>query len=76
MSRAKATPWLTSSHRPDEWKIENALSAGPKYITDHTTVMIWRSAQNKEFKIKLLREGSNGWVCIPEGDGLVEMQQK
>jgi hypothetical protein len=66
------TPSLTSSGRPDEWKIENALSAGPKFITDHATVMIWASAPDKELKMRVLREGSNGWVCMPEGDGVVD----
>ena len=65
------TPSLTSSDRPDAWKIENALSAGPKYITDRATVMIWPSA-DKEHNMRVLREGSNGWVCMPEGDGLVD----
>jgi hypothetical protein len=48
---------LTSSDRPDAWKIENALSAGPKFITDHATVMDWPSAQDKELKMRVLREG-------------------
>jgi hypothetical protein len=57
---------LTSSDRPDAWKIENALSAGPKFITDHATVMDWPSAQDKELKMRVLREGSNGWTCMPD----------
>jgi hypothetical protein len=44
-------PSLTSSDRTDAWKIENALSAGPKFITDHATVMDRPLAQNKELKI-------------------------
>ena len=66
------TPSLTSSDRPGAWKIENALSAGPTFITDHATVMDWASAQDKELEMKVLRKGSNGWVCMPEGDGLVD----
>jgi hypothetical protein len=68
MSRAKATPWLTSFHRVENRK---CAAAGPKYITDHARVMTWPSGQNKEFKMKVLREGSNGLVFMPEGDGLV-----
>jgi len=60
---------LTSSDRPDAWKIENALSAGPKFITDHATVMDWPSAQDKELKMRVLREGSNGWICMPDRPG-------
>jgi hypothetical protein len=67
----KPTTSLASSNRSDGWKIENALSAGPKFITDHATVMIWPSA-DKEHKMRVLREGSNGWVCMPEGDGLID----
>jgi hypothetical protein len=63
---------LTSSDRPDAWKIENALSAGPKFITDHATVVDWPSAQDNEHKMRVLREGSNGWSCMSEGDGLVD----
>jgi hypothetical protein len=54
---------LTSLDRSDAWKIKNALSAGPKFITDHATVMDWPSAPDKEMKV--LREGSNGWTCMP-----------
>jgi hypothetical protein len=60
---------LTSSDRPDAWKIENALSAGSKFIRDHATVMDWPSAQDKELKMRVLREGSNGWTCMPDRPG-------
>src|SRR5437879_11404516 len=65
-------PSLPSSDRPDAWKIENALSAGPKFMADHAAVMDWASAQDQELKMRVLREGSNGWTCLPEGDGLVD----
>jgi hypothetical protein len=58
---------LKSSDRSDAWKIENALSAGPKFITDHATVMDWPSAPDKEMRV--LREGSNGWTCMPGPPG-------
>ena len=61
-----AQPSLASSDRPDAWKIENALSAGPKFITDHAAVMDWPSAQDKGLKMRVLREGSNGWTCMPD----------
>jgi hypothetical protein len=32
---------FTTSNHSDEWKIANALSAGPASITDHATVMDW-----------------------------------
>ncbi|SRR6267378_3014811 len=49
---------LTSSDRPDAWKIKNALSAGPKFITDHATVMDWPSAQDKEDKMRVLAKAA------------------
>jgi len=70
--RRPAAPPLTSSDRSDAWKIENALSAGPKFITDHATVVDWPSAQDNERKMRVLRAGSNGWSCMPEGDGLID----
>jgi hypothetical protein len=58
---------LTSPDRSDAWKIKNALSAGPKFITDHATVMDWPSAPDKEMRV--LRKGSNGWTCMPGPSG-------
>jgi hypothetical protein len=71
-ARQPAPSPLTSCDRSDAWKIENALSAGPKFITDHATVVHWPSAQDNEHKMRVLREGSNGWSCMPEGDGLID----
>ncbi|MGA2022038.1 MAG: hypothetical protein ABSH02_15715 [Candidatus Sulfotelmatobacter sp.] len=65
-----APPSLASSDRPNARKIANALSAGPKYVTDHATVMDWPSPQEKEQKMRVLREGSNGWSCMPDQPGL------
>jgi hypothetical protein len=65
-----APPSLASSDGPDARKIANALSAGPKYVTEHATVMDWPSPQDKEQKMRVLREGSNGWSCMPDPPGL------
>ena len=35
---------FTTSAHSDEWKIANALSAGPASITDHATVIDWLQA--------------------------------
>jgi hypothetical protein len=51
------------AERSDAWKIENALSAGPKVIADHATVMDWPAAEGQ--KMRVLREGTNGWMCMP-----------
>ena len=52
----------TSAHS-DEWKIANALSAGPAAITEHATVI--DGMPNG----KVLRQGSNGWTCMPDVPG-------
>src|SRR5271168_2854040 len=64
-----ASPSLAPSDRSSAQKVANALSAGPKYITDHATVMDWPSPQDKEQKMKVLRHGSNGWSCMPDQPG-------
>ena len=64
-----APPTRAHSDGTDARKIANALSAGPKYVTDHATVMDWPSPQDKEQKMRVLREGSNGWSCMPDQPG-------
>lgn len=54
----------------DAGKIANALNGGPKYVTDHATVMDWPSPQDKDQKMRVLREGSNGWTCMPDQPGI------
>lgn len=38
--------------------IESAISAGPTSITDHATIMTW--------DMQTVREGTNGWTCLPD----------
>jgi len=64
----RSTPPAASSKRTDACKIANALSAGPKFITDHATVIDWPSAPDKEMRV--LRKGSNGWTCMPGPPGM------
>ncbi|MCM8557158.1 hypothetical protein [Sphingomicrobium sediminis] len=45
-------------HHKDKM-IESALSAGPASVTDGATVL--------DGEGNVLREGSNGWTCLPEG---------
>jgi hypothetical protein len=40
-------------------KVKNALSAAPAEIAKGATVVDWDQT--------MLREGSNGWVCLPDG---------
>ena len=51
-------------------KIANALAAGPRYITDHATVLDWPAPQDREQEMTVLREGSNGWSCMPDQPGV------
>jgi hypothetical protein len=52
---------FTTSAHSDEWKIANALSAGPASITEHAAVIDWPG--------RVLRQGTNGWTCMPDVPG-------
>ena len=54
---------FTTSAHSDDWKIANALSAGPASITEHATVI--DGMPNG----KVLRQGTNGWTCMPDVPG-------
>src|SRR5262249_43637478 len=54
---------FTTSAHSDDWKIANALSAGPGAITEHATVI--DGMPNG----KVLRQGTNGWTCVPDVPG-------
>ena len=51
---AKGTP---------EWKIQNAMSAGPRVISAAATIMDMPGADGK---MAQLRAGTNGWTCVPD----------
>lgn len=53
----------------DEEKLQDAMSAGPATITQDATIMDWPSSEGEDFRV--LREGSNGWVCLPSSPGKV-----
>lgn len=56
-----------SEPHSNDWKINNALSAGPDFATDHATVM--DSPKPGEQHGTILRAGSNGWPCMPGRPG-------
>src|SRR6201998_3812682 len=61
---------FTTSAHSDDWKIANALSAGPAAITEHATVIDWPANPNDEMSHgRVLRRGSNGWICMPDVPG-------
>ena len=47
----------------DQADTQSAISAGPHSITKNATIMRWNG--------DVLRQGSNGWTCLPDipGDG-------
>ena len=59
---ATAQSGTMPSSRAD--KIANALTAAPEEITRNATVRDWPSKEGDGFT--LLREGTNGWVCLPD----------
>lgn len=61
---------FTTSARSDQWKIVNALSAGPEAITKNATVMDWPANPHDEMSHgRVLRQGNNGWTCMPDIPG-------
>ena len=50
-----------------EWKIANAMSAGPTAIASGATVMEW--AASPDSAPNQLRAGTNGWTCFADNPG-------
>jgi hypothetical protein len=47
----------------DEEKIADAMSTAPAAIAEEATIMDYPSGEGEESRV--LREGTNGWVCMP-----------
>jgi hypothetical protein len=61
---------FTTSAHSDEWKIANALSAGPLSITEHAAVIDWpTNPKDGMAHGRVLRHGANGWTCMPDVPG-------
>ena len=64
---------FTSHQHSDEWLIKNALSAGPDWITDKATVKVMdmhsETSGGGHMMERVLRQGSNGWTCMPDVPG-------
>src|SRR5215510_3861149 len=61
---------FTTAAHSDEWKIANALSAGPASITEHAAVVDQPVNPNDGISNgRVLRQGSNGWTCMPDVPG-------
>jgi hypothetical protein len=56
----------TGNEKPsvtDTQKIEDALRAGPTFITKDATLLDWPATPNDEYRI--LRKGTSEWSCLP-----------
>lgn len=60
-----ATAIVTAQDNSDtQAKIEDALSAAPVSIAQNATILDW--AFDADGKFVVLREGMNGWSCLPD----------
>ena len=50
-----------------EVKIQSAVSAAPPSIAEDATIVDWPTEGGSD--MPLLREGSNGWTCLPDNPG-------
>jgi ketosteroid isomerase-like protein len=57
-------PWAQLSI---EQKIANAMSGGPAAIAREAAILDWPAEPGSEWTV--LREGSNGWTCLPDDAG-------
>jgi hypothetical protein len=61
---------FTTSAHSDEWKIANALSAGPATIAQHAAVTDWpANPKDGMSQGRVIRKGTNGWTCMPDIPG-------
>src|SRR5262249_6486752 len=68
---------FTTSAHSEEWKITNALSAGPATITEHAAVIDWPANPNDEMSHgRVLRQASNGWTCMPEAPAQPDVRRR
>jgi hypothetical protein len=61
---------VTTGQHSDEWKIKNALSAAPPAIADGATIMDWPTDVKHHEHGRILRQGTNGWTCMPDQPGV------
>jgi hypothetical protein len=53
----------SSKPQTDAQKIAAALQAGPKFVTQHATVLDWPASPGGDYRV--LQPGYNGWTCLP-----------
>jgi len=64
---------FTTSNHSDDWKIKNALSAGPPWVTNGGATVVEMSmtmnGANHKMVERVIRPGTNGWTCMPDLPG-------
>lgn len=60
-------PLSLQAQQSDEEKVQEALGAAPPGVTEKATVLDWPTEEGGDFRV--LREGSNGWTCLPDQPG-------
>lgn len=60
-------PLLQAEEMTAEQKIQNAMSAAPAALAKGATILDWPAKEGD--KLARLREGSNGWTCLPDNPG-------
>ena len=58
---------ITGAFAQHRDKIMNAMSAAPPSISKKATVMDWPAEEGADMAV--LREGANGWTCMPDMPG-------
>ncbi|MBW3634538.1 MAG: hypothetical protein KY456_16085, partial [Chloroflexi bacterium] len=64
---ARSAPVASQDDADTEAKIENAMSAAPSAISAEATILDWETDDAGNFVV--LREGTNGWSCLPNTPG-------
>src|SRR5215468_11799174 len=63
---------FTTTQHSDEWKVKNALGAGPPWITSGATVVdmsMTMAGGHPRMVERVIRRGTNGWTCMPDIPG-------
>lgn len=64
LALAALLPLSLQAQQSDEEKIDEALAAAPPSVAEDATVLDWPLEEGGDFRV--LREGSNGWTCLPD----------
>jgi hypothetical protein len=64
---ARSAPVAGQATPDAQAKIANAMSAAPAAIADNATILDYEL--DADGRLVVLRDGSNGWTCQPDGPG-------